>query len=87
MFLVSSDLSHFHTLEEAKKVDTVSIGTILDRNVDTVASKSFEACGNSAIAVLLALARMRNWNVKHVAYDTGGDSSRVVGYGSFIFYS
>lgn len=87
LILVSSDLSHYHTAEEARQLDTQATGTILARRSDL---SDEQACGAPAINGLMQVARRRNLAVELLdqrnSGDTAGDGSRVVGYGSYAVY-
>lgn len=83
LIVVSSDLSHYLPYEEAVEVDKKTIKNILNFNPDV------EACGKNPIAILMEVAKKKNWEVKLLKYlnsgDTSGDRSRVVGYASFAY--
>ncbi|NJD35243.1 MAG: AmmeMemoRadiSam system protein B [Betaproteobacteria bacterium] len=87
LFVISSDLSHFHTYREAQRIDQATAEHILALHQLT----SFDqACGALPINGLLAVARRRGLRIERVAQcnsgDTAGDKSRVVGYASFALY-
>ncbi len=88
LIVVSSDLSHFHPYEEAKRLDARCHEAVLAR--DPKAMKGCEACGNTGISALLELARRQNWHPSLADYrnsgDTAGDKQRVVGYASYLFH-
>jgi len=87
LIVVSSDLSHYHTSEEARKLDAQSTQAILERRSDL---PDEQACGARAINGLMQVARRRNLEVELLdqrnSGDTAGDRSRVVGYGSYAVY-
>ena len=87
LVLVSSDLSHYHTSEEARQLDTQSTQAILERRSDL---PDEQACGARAINGLMQVARRRGLSVELLdqrnSGDTAGDRSRVVGYGSYALY-
>ncbi len=88
LFVVSSDLSHYHDYEEAVPLDRSTIDSILRLDVDAVSQA--EACGRSPLATLLHLAKWQNWEPQLLGYqnsgDTAGDKARVVGYSAIAFY-
>ena len=88
LFIVSSDLSHYHDYEEAVPLDRSTIDSILRLDVDAVSQA--EACGRSPLATLLHLAKWQDWEPQLLGYqnsgDTAGDKSRVVGYTAIAFY-
>jgi AmmeMemoRadiSam system protein B len=87
LVLVSSDLSHFLTYEEARAVDGETTAAIL-RNDATLTGE--QACGCTGINGLSFLAQRRNARTVEIARcnsgDTAGDRSRVVGYGAFAIH-
>jgi hypothetical protein len=88
LFVVSSDLSHYHTYDEAAALDQATIEAIL--HLDTRAVSQAEACGRSPLAALLQLACWQKWQPRLLGYqnsgDTSGDRARVVGYTAIAFY-
>jgi AmmeMemoRadiSam system protein B len=87
LIVVSSDLSHYHTSEEARLLDTETTQAILERRSDL---PDEQACGARAINGLMHVARRRSLVVELLdqrnSGDTAGDRSRVVGYGSYALY-
>jgi MEMO1 family protein len=87
LIVVSSDLSHYHTSEEARQLDNQSTHAILARRSDL---PDEQACGARAINGLMQVARRRGLTVELLdqrnSGDTAGDRSRVVGYGSYAVY-
>jgi AmmeMemoRadiSam system protein B len=87
LLVLSSDLSHHHTCDEARKLDAGSGRSILDRRDDL---SDEQACGARGINGLMQLARRRGLRVELLdlrnSGDTAGDRSRVVGYGSYALY-
>lgn len=88
LIIISSDLSHFHSYEKAKKIDSLTSTAIealspFDLNYES-------ACGRLAIQGLLLAAQEKNLSVKLLDYrnsgDTAGDKSSVVGYGAYTIY-
>jgi AmmeMemoRadiSam system protein B len=87
LVLVSSDLSHYHTYQDARQIDAATSAAILRRD-STLAGE--QACGAVGINGLLYLAGQRQLAVAEIARcnsgDTAGDRSRVVGYGAFAVH-
>ena len=87
LVVISSDLSHYHTSEEARQLDAQTTHAILERRSDV---PDEQACGARAINGLMQIARRRNLVVdlldQRNSGDTAGDRSRVVGYGSYAVY-
>ena len=84
LLLVSSDLSHYLTYDEARRVDADTNERIM-RFSNTLAGE--QACGAVALNGLLTLAKERNASISALALknsgDTAGDRSRVVGYAAY----
>jgi hypothetical protein len=89
LLIASSDLSHYHSYEEARALDERCIQSICDLNI--AAMEDREACGKSPIVALMHLARAQGWKTRRLDYrnsgDTGGDKRGVVGYGAIAFYA
>ncbi len=89
IIVVSSDLSHYQTYEEAKISDMRTCEAILETNTDRLIEEG-DACGIKAILALLYLAKYLGLKAKILDYknsgDTAGDKNRVVGYSAFAFY-
>jgi len=87
LIVVSSDLSHYHTLGEAQQLDGLTTRSILERRSDL---SHEQACGADSINGLMEIARRRGMRVELVeqrtSADTAGDRSRVVGYGSYALF-
>lgn len=86
-FVISSDLSHHHSYDEARRLDFVT-----SRNIEQLRANEIReehACGWIPIRGLLGAARRRRLHVRTVdlrnSGDTAGPSDRVVGYGAFLF--
>ncbi|GEN80208.1 AmmeMemoRadiSam system protein B [Actinotalea fermentans] len=86
LVVASSDLSHYLTYDEARRVDAGTIAQIteLDAPLDHL-----QACGATPVNGLLVAARRRGLRPILLGAcssgDTAGDRSRVVGYCSFAF--
>ena len=86
LIVVSSDLSHYHSYDEARVLDRASAQTVLTLS-PTLGYE--QACGALPINGLLTVARHRGLRPELLdlrnSGDTAGDKFRVVGYGSFLF--
>ena len=87
LILISTDLSHFNSYDEANSIDRETISM-----VETMQSQSLSgdrACGYQGLSGLIGFAKKNQWKVNTLKYqnsgDTAGDKSRVVGYVSFAF--
>ena len=89
LILVSSDLSHYYSYEEAQKLDKVTIDAILDNDIKRLEEYG-EACGKTGIEILLEIAKNKHWQPKLLkalnSGDITGDKSQVVGYSSIVYY-
>jgi len=86
--VISTDLSHYYSLDEAKKLDTICLEAIKDEN-STMLHQGCEACGKIGVEAMLDVANKRGMEAVLLDYrtsaDASGDSSRVVGYASALF--
>lgn len=82
--VISSDLSHFHSYDEAREIDDQTCQNIIEKRSDLSGEK---ACGARAINGLMRSTHSRSMSVKLIkacnSGDTAGDPGRVVGYGAF----
>lgn len=85
LVLVSSDLSHYHDLATARRLDRRTADTVLAREPAALGGE--DACGFYPLRGLLDLVRRKNFPVRlldlRTSGDTAGDPHRVVGYGAF----
>lgn len=88
LIVISSDLSHYLSYEQAQMIDQQTSAAIVSLQVDNI--DRHQACGRSPIKGLLTAAQHHNLYVKVIEQcnsgDTAGDKSRVVGYASYHFY-
>jgi len=87
-FIISSDLSHFLTDENAKKLDGKTAQMIEAGNVQEFMYE--QACGSIGICGLVGFANKRNYSLIRInlinSSLASGDKSRVVGYGGWFLY-
>lgn len=87
-FVISSDLSHFHPSNEAKKIDMVTAEMIELKQVDEFNHQ--QACGAVGVLALTNFAQTKGYSLIRIGLmnsgDVTGDNSRVVGYGSWFIY-
>lgn len=87
LVIVSSDLSHFYTYEEAQALDRQFLKAVLAG--DMAGAARGEACGLQPILILMQLAQLQGWQPTLLDYrnsgDTGGDRLRVVGYAAVAY--
>jgi len=91
VFVASSDMSHYHPLKEAEKIDRCCLNLLERKDLkglrEALEKGQVELCGDAAVLTLCMLAReQKSWQVKVLGYDTSaaasGDRTRVVGYGA-----
>ncbi len=89
LIVISSDLSHYHTDGDAKKMDEELIRIVQDMDAQALVREcgrgAVEACGAGPMGVLLELARlMARTKFRTLVYrnsgEVSGDLKRVVGY-------
>jgi len=87
--VISTDLSHFYTEEEANRLDNICLNAI-DKKEPSLLHHGCEACGAIGVEGILIAANNDNLNVKLLDYRTSSwatkDTSNVVGYTSAVFY-
>ena len=86
--IISSDLSHFLTDEEAKKMDSETAKMI--ESGDIREFRYEQACGAIGIAGLVSFANKNNYSLIRIdmtnSSEASEDKSRVVGYGSWFLF-
>jgi AmmeMemoRadiSam system protein B len=89
IFVISSDLSHYHSYEQARAIDQQTSESIVQLKHTSL--DQTQACGFRAIAGALQMARERSLQCMKLdlrnSGDTGGRKDRVVGYGAFAFFA
>lgn len=89
LLIISSDLSHYYSYQQANILDNIANLAIPNLDIKKT-EKEVEACGKIGILTLMHLARELSWRGQLLKYqnsgDTLGDKSRVVGYGAYAFY-
>lgn len=87
--IISTDLSHFYTLDEAKVKDNICLNAIVQKDIKKL-ENGCEACGKVGVKALLNSISKKNMKIKLLDYRTSADRSkdetRVVGYSSFVIF-
>jgi len=87
LIVISTDMSHYHAYDEARRIDGATLGRIASFAADL---NYEEACGATGLNGLLAVARAKGLSIKLLAAcnsgDTAGPKARVVGYSAFALY-
>ncbi len=87
LIVISTDLSHFYTQEEANLLDAICIDAV--EKLDMQAFESgCEACGKIGVKAVVTAAIEKGYDKEIIdyrtSYDTTGDDTRVVGYLSAV---
>ncbi len=94
LIVASSDLSHYHTYDEASAMDHKTLKAISEWDYLSLSQnferRIWEACGGGPIvSTMMAAERLGANQAKVLKYantgDVTGDHSRVVGYGAVAF--
>jgi AmmeMemoRadiSam system protein B len=87
LIVVSSDLSHYHDYETARRLDAATAAAI--ERGDWASLGPNQACGCLAVAGLLVEAGRHGFKARRLSLcnsgDTAGSHDRVVGYGAWMF--
>jgi len=86
LFVVSSDLSHFHDHDTAARLDAETSRRIESLRFEVLSGD--QCCGFKSIGGLLQAARARGLHARTLdlrnSGDTAGSQDRVVGYGAYV---
>lgn len=87
LLVISTDLSHFYTQEEANKLDNICLNAIAKKDLELF-DKGCEACGKLGVKAVIKSAIKKDLTTKVLHYCTSynrtKDASRVVGYASAL---
>jgi len=87
-FVISSDLSHFHSYDQAQAIDKQTADLI--ESGDWQALNGNRACGYIGIQGLLKMQASHSLKLEQIKLinsgDTAGDKQRVVGYGCWAVF-
>ena len=89
LLVISTDLSHFHSLESAKKLDYNCLKAVEEMDVEKF-RQGCEACGLIGMEALIYVAKRHKLSSRILDYRTSakvsGNNASVVGYLSAMFY-
>ena len=89
VLVISSDLSHFHSLEKANILDQNCLKGIANLDLNEI-KNSCEACGLTGMKAIILAVKQQKLTSKLLDYRTSADTSNnknsVVGYMSAMFY-
>lgn len=87
LFVISSDLSHYHDYETARALDRRTSNAIEALRCEDI--RYDQACGRNPVNGLLVAARKHGLHAHTVdlrnSGDTAGPRDQVVGYGAYVF--
>ncbi len=87
-FVISTDLSHFHTDDEAKKIDNLTANMI--EMIGTAQMTPHHACGSAGVCALHKFIELNNYSLIRIGMTnsavSSGNKDRVVGYGAWLLY-
>ena len=87
--VISTDLSHFYTLEEANKLDSICLKAVENMDMNALDS-GCEACGMIGVKAVIEASKKQGLKTKLIdyrtSYDTSSDASSVVGYMSALIF-
>jgi hypothetical protein len=87
VIIVSTDLSHYHAYEQARRIDRATITRIAGFATDI---DHEEACGATPLNGLLFTSKKKSLSLKLLSAcnsgDTAGGKGQVVGYSAFALY-
>lgn len=95
LVVASTDLSHYHSYQEANAMDQLTLGFIRKLDADGLYQQAqsgrAEACGLGAVLTVLAYARENRLSQAEIlkyanSADVTGDYSQVVGYAAVALY-
>ncbi len=86
-FVISSDLSHYHDYQTARRLDQATSEAIETLRPEDIGYE--DACGRNPVKGLLDVARKHGLKCKTLdlrnSGDTAGPRNQVVGYGAYVF--
>jgi len=93
LVVASTDLSHYHPINEARALDAATVSAIVNLDIEQMQAIG-DACGKTPVLALMHLAKLKGWRAKLLDYRNSGDTTgdthsntTVVGYGAIAFYS
>lgn len=88
LIVISSDLSHYHDYQTARKLDQQTSQAIEALRPEDIHYE--QACGRNPLNGLLYLARQLGLKAETIdlrnSGDTAGGKDQVVGYGAYVFH-
>jgi MEMO1 family protein len=101
LVIISSDMSHYPSYENANNIDNKTIGFIeamdiyglhkhIDETQNSVPNEQTLLCGIDGVKTVMEMASSSDWKAARLRYAnsgdvSSGDRSKVVGYGAMVF--
>ncbi|MCK5795040.1 MAG: AmmeMemoRadiSam system protein B [Anaerolineales bacterium] len=86
--VISTDLSHFYPLEEARKLDSICLKGVENLDIG-ILDAGCQACGIIGVKAMVQAAKNSGLKSRVIdyrtSYDASGDAGNVVGYLSALF--
>lgn len=86
LLVISSDLSHYHDYETARRLDAATSRAIESLALEDIGYE--HACGRAPLSGLLLYARQHGLSLQTIdlrnSGDTAGPRDQVVGYGTYV---
>src|SRR4030042_3354095 len=73
LIVVSHDMSHLPSYDQARQLDRSLLDAVLDD--DEIGVMTGEACGKAPIMALMDVARRNGWRPRLLDYRTSGDTA------------
>ena len=87
--VISTDLSHFYSLEEANRLDSICLNAVETMDMNALNS-GCEACGMIGVKAVIEASKLHGLKTKLIdyrtSYDASSDASSVVGYMSALIF-
>ena len=87
LVVISTDLSHFYTLDQANKLDSICLDAVKKMDINAL-DMGCEACGMIGVKAVLQASKSKGLKTRLIdyrtSYDASSDSSSVVGYMSVL---
>lgn len=84
LLVISTDLSHFLSENEANEIDNITLERLI-----SLKDSGLDACGRNPLVVLQKICEKKKWEIHLIDYSTSAnstkDKSKVVGYASLWF--
>ena len=88
LFVISTDLSHYHSYNEAKNMDRKTSDAIENLKAEQIGYD--DACGRNGLKGMITVAEEKQLSIDTLdlrnSGDTAGDKNRVVGYGAYVIH-